>query len=140
MSSSKESKRSKKSAKGKKESEQEQQSEADSEMLCFKPVPSNFLSDLSHAIQEYQQIWCNKDESGNVDQGPYLDMIEAEKTKEIENEIRLGVDQALRSTFQYRFNDLKLQFSSRANSRQMLCRVVFRSGVPILLKFCTRIL
>lgn len=95
-SSSKESKRSKKSGK-KKESEAEQQSEAESEVGLFKPAPSNFLSELQHANQEYLEVWRDKDESRNLDQGPYYDMVEAEKTREIEDEIRVGVDNAMRS-------------------------------------------
>lgn len=93
--SSKDSKRSKKSLKAKKESELEQQSEFESE-TGFKPIPSNFLSEIIHANQEYKEIWRDKDESNNLYQQPYYDMIEAEKTKEVENEIRVGVDQTLR--------------------------------------------
>ena len=93
-SSSKESKRSKKSSKAKKDSDQEQ-SEPESEG-GFRPTPSNFLSELVHANQEYQEIWRDKDESANIDQGPYFDMLEAEKTREVENEVRIGVDQVLR--------------------------------------------
>lgn len=59
-------------------------------------MPSNFLPELVHANQEYQEIWRDKDESTNLDQGPYFDMIETEKTREVENEVRVGVDQALR--------------------------------------------
>ncbi|XP_011499009.1 PREDICTED: IQ and AAA domain-containing protein 1 [Ceratosolen solmsi marchali] len=94
VSSSKESKRSKKSSKTKKESETEQQSESD--ITGFKFMPSNFLNELIQANQEYQEIWKDKDESSNLDQRPYFDMVEAEKTQEVENEIRINVDQALR--------------------------------------------
>lgn len=94
-SSSKESKRSKKSSK-KKESEAEQQSELESEVGLFKPSPSNFLSELQHANQEYFDVWRDKDERANLDQGPYYDMVEAEKTREVEDEVRVGVDQAMR--------------------------------------------
>ena len=95
VSSSKESRRSKRSSKTKKESDTEQQSEPESE-LGFRPVASNFLPELIHASHEYEETWRDKDESRNLDQGPYFDMIEAEKTKEVENEIRVGVDQAIR--------------------------------------------
>jgi hypothetical protein len=95
ISSSKESKNSKKSSKLKKDSETEQQSE--SESTGFKFLPSNFLQELIQANQEYQEIWKDKDESSNLDQGPYFDMVEAEKTQEVENEVRITVDQSLRS-------------------------------------------
>ena len=97
ISSSRESKRSKKSTKAKKESETEQPSEPESE-FGFKPMSSNFLPELVQANQEYQEIWRDKDESKNLEQNPYYDMINAEKTKEVENEIRVGVDQALRGS------------------------------------------
>ncbi|XP_070518550.1 dynein regulatory complex protein 11 [Cardiocondyla obscurior] len=91
--SSKESKKSKRS-KSKKDSETEQSE--DETDLGFKPVPSNFLSELIHASQEYQDTWKDKDESTNPMQLPYRDMIEAEKTREIEDQVRVVVDQAMR--------------------------------------------
>ncbi|XP_050587421.1 dynein regulatory complex protein 11 [Bombus affinis] len=91
--SSKESKKSKRS-KSKKDSDVEQ-SEEETEQ-GFKSVPSNFLSELVHANQEYQEAWKNKDEAVNMTQLPYLDMIENKTIKEVENEVRITVDQALR--------------------------------------------
>lgn len=91
--SSKESKKSKRS-KSKKDSETEQSE--DETDLGFKAIPSNFLPDLIHANQEYQDVWKDKDESANPIQLPYRDMIEVEKTREIEDQIRVVVDQAMR--------------------------------------------
>ncbi|XP_029661552.1 dynein regulatory complex protein 11 isoform X2 [Formica exsecta] len=91
--SSKESKKSKRS-KSKKDSETEQSE--DETDLGFKSVPSNFLPELIHANQEYQDVWRDKDESSNPMQLPYCDMIEAKKTKEVEDEVRAVVDQAIR--------------------------------------------
>lgn len=91
--SSKDSKKSKRS-KSKKDSETEQSE--DETDVGFKSVPSNFLPELVHANQDYQEVWRDKDESGNRAQLPYRDMIEADKTREVENEIRVGVDQAMR--------------------------------------------
>ncbi|XP_044579210.1 dynein regulatory complex protein 11 [Cotesia glomerata] len=92
-SSSKESKKSKKS-KSKKESDTEK-SEDESDP-GIKVVPSNFLPELIQAHTEYQDVWRDKDESENPWQLPYDDMILSEKTREIEDEVRVGVDQALR--------------------------------------------
>lgn len=97
--SSKESKKSRK-PKLKKDSETEQ-SEEETE-LGIKPISSNFISGLVHANQEYQQVWKNKDESMNMAQLPYIDMIESEKTKEVEHEVRVVVDQALRGKCLFR--------------------------------------
>ncbi|XP_070157654.1 dynein regulatory complex protein 11-like [Polyergus mexicanus] len=91
--SSKESKKSKRS-KSKKDSETEQSE--DETDLGFKSVPSNFLPKLIHANQEYQDVWRDKDESSNPMQLPYCDIIEAEKTREVEDEVRAIVDQAMR--------------------------------------------
>ncbi|XP_015588089.1 dynein regulatory complex protein 11 [Cephus cinctus] len=91
--SSKESKKSKRS-KTKKEGDLEQ-SEDESDP-GFKPIPSNFLPEIVQATQDYQEVWKSKDESANLEQRPYLDMIEDEKSREVEEEVRLIVDQALR--------------------------------------------
>lgn len=91
--SSKDSKKSKRS-KSKKDSETEQSE--DETDVGFKSVPSNFLPELVHANQDYQEVWRDKDESGNRAQLPYRDMIEADKTREVEDEIRVGVDQTMR--------------------------------------------
>ncbi|XP_046609162.1 dynein regulatory complex protein 11 [Neodiprion virginianus] len=91
--SSKESKKSKKS-KTKKEGDLEQ-SEDESDP-GFKPMPSNFLPEIMQANADYQETWKNKDESDNPGQETYVDMIEAEKTREVEDEIRIGVDQMMR--------------------------------------------
>lgn len=92
-SSSKDSKRSKKS-KTKKESDTEK-SEDESDP-GIKITPSNFLAELIQANTEYQDIWRDKDETSNPWQMPYDDMILAEKTREVEDEVRIGVDQTLR--------------------------------------------
>ncbi|KAK0171580.1 hypothetical protein PV328_005017 [Microctonus aethiopoides] len=92
-SSSKESKRSKKS-KSKKESDTEK-SEDDSDP-GIKIILSNALPELIQAHTEYQDIWRGKDESVNPWQLPYSDMILAQKTRELEDEVRLKVDQTLR--------------------------------------------
>lgn len=91
--SSKESKKSKRS-KSKKDSETEQSEEETD--LGFKSAPSNFLPELIHSNQKYQDVWKDKDESANPMQLPYCDMIETEKTREIEDEVRVVVDQAIR--------------------------------------------
>ncbi|PBC34020.1 IQ and AAA domain-containing protein [Apis cerana cerana] len=91
--SSKESKKSKR-LKSKKDNNVEQ-SEDETEQ-GFKSIPSNFLSELIYANQEYQEIWKNKDETMNAAQLPYLDIIENETINEVENEVRITVDQALR--------------------------------------------
>lgn len=91
--SSKESKKSKRS-KSKKDSETEQ-SEDETDQ-GFKSVPSNFLPELVQVNQEYQDVWRDKDESANPMQLPDRDMIEAEKMREVEDEVRVIVDQAMR--------------------------------------------
>ncbi|XP_047360518.1 dynein regulatory complex protein 11 [Vespa velutina] len=92
--SSKESKKSKKS-KTKRSSEPEK-SEDETEQSYLKSMPSNFLPLLINLQEEYQKVWKNKDESMNPMQEPYKDMIETDKIREIEDEIRIGVDQTLR--------------------------------------------
>lgn len=91
--SSKDSKKSKR-LKSKKDSETDQSE--DETDLGFKSIPSNFFPELIRVNQEYQDVWRDKDETANLRQLPYDDMIEMEKIKEIEDEVRIGVDQAMR--------------------------------------------
>lgn len=62
------------------------------------------MSELVHANQEYQEAWKNKDETVNMAQLPYLNMIENKTIKEVENEVRIKVDQALRGKL-YHYNN-----------------------------------
>lgn len=93
--SSKESKKSKRS-KSKKESPELDRSEDESEP-GIKVQPSNFLPEIIQANQEYGEIWREKDEAENPNQLPYKEMIESEKSREIEDEIRIGVDHGVRA-------------------------------------------
>lgn len=102
--SSKESRKSKKS-KPKRGSEPEK-SEDETEQSYFKSMPSNFLPELINLQEEYQKVWKNKDESMNPMQEPYKDMIETDKIREIEDEVRIGVDQTLRGFLLLIFNFL----------------------------------
>ena len=104
--SSKESKRSKKLSKTKKENEPDRsEDESETELRHF---PSNFLPQLIHANKVYLETWKDKDESMNPAQRPYLEMIQAEKTREVEDEIRMVVDHELRGKLIYEEIYLKL--------------------------------
>ncbi|XP_031839802.2 dynein regulatory complex protein 11 isoform X1 [Nomia melanderi] len=123
--SSKESKKSKKS-KAKKDSENEQ-SEEETEQ-GFKPIPSNFLSELMHANQEYQEVWKSKDESTNVAQLPYTNMIEKEKTEEVEHEVRVIVDQELRGDIEALQNALDRDKGLKGKRAKKTQKRIRRSG------------
>nr|XP_033333762.1 dynein regulatory complex protein 11 isoform X2 [Megalopta genalis] len=123
--SSKESKKSKKS-KAKKDSETEQ-SEEETEQ-GFKSIPSNFLAQLVHANQEYQDVWKNKDESMNATQIPYVNMIEKEKTDEVEHEVRVVVDQALRGDIEALQNALDRDKGLKGKRTKKTQKRIRRSG------------
>ncbi|KZC13478.1 IQ and AAA domain-containing protein 1 [Dufourea novaeangliae] len=123
--SSKESKKSKKS-KTKKDSETEQ-SEEETEQ-GFKSIPSNFLSELVHCNQEYQEIWKNKDESMNAAQLPYVNIIENDKTKEVEHEVRATVDQALRGDIEALQNALDRDRGFKGKRSKKAQKRIRRSG------------
>ncbi|XP_076395728.1 dynein regulatory complex protein 11 isoform X2 [Megachile rotundata] len=123
--SSKESKKSKKS-KSKKDSEGEQSDEETEQ--GFKSVPSNFLSELVQASREYQEVWKNKDESVNVAQFPYINMIENDKTKEVENEVRITVDQDLRGDIEALQNALDRDKGFKGKRAKKTQKRIRRSG------------
>lgn len=66
---------------------------------------------MVQANEFYLETWKDKDESMNQAQGPYVDMIEAEKTREVEDEVRLVVDHTLRGIkCLLRINEIFLHF------------------------------
>jgi hypothetical protein len=50
--------------------------------------PSNFLGDLQTASAEYEEVWCNRDESQNPWQHADIEMIREQKIAEVEAELR----------------------------------------------------
>ncbi|GLH14336.1 Spastin [Gryllus bimaculatus] len=87
--------RSKKSKKDKEEEGKTKKCEEEDE-LGFKMQPSNFLMDMLHSAEEYQDVWKYRDETDNPFQEADMDMIKAEKSIEVEAELRRIVDQLLR--------------------------------------------
>ncbi|CRK93455.1 CLUMA_CG006991, isoform A [Clunio marinus] len=63
----------------------------------FKPDESSFLPEIKTGIDEYNEIWRTKDESSNLKQLHYEDMIYAEKYREVEMELRKIVDEMMRN-------------------------------------------
>ncbi|XP_063234958.1 dynein regulatory complex protein 11 [Bacillus rossius redtenbacheri] len=82
--------------KGKKEKEDGKKKMDEEEDHGFKMTPSNFLAEVQTAITEYEEVWRDRDESGNPRQRADTEMIRAEKTLELEAELRKTVDQMLR--------------------------------------------
>ena len=62
----------------------------------WKPKPSNFLNELDGGIQEYEQEWRARDESNNFQQTHDDTIIRAQKTRDVEFEIRVQVDEIMR--------------------------------------------
>lgn len=63
----------------------------------FKPDESSFLPEIKVGIDEYNEIWKNKDESSNLKQQHYEDMIFSDKFSEVELELRKIVDEIMRN-------------------------------------------
>lgn len=62
----------------------------------FKVTQSMFLSDIKTGIEEYNEIWKDKDEAGNPKQKHYDDIIYADKYSEVEMDLRRIVDDMMR--------------------------------------------
>ncbi|XP_062535222.1 dynein regulatory complex protein 11-like [Armigeres subalbatus] len=63
---------------------------------AFKPMQSSFLPEIKNGIDEYLEIWKGKDESHNLRQTYYDDMIYEEKYADVEAELRRIVDDIMR--------------------------------------------
>ncbi|KAJ6642794.1 Dynein regulatory complex protein 11 [Pseudolycoriella hygida] len=62
----------------------------------FKISQSIFLPDIRSGIDEFNEVWRDKDETMNTKQTFYTDMLYAEKFNEIESELRKVVDEMMR--------------------------------------------
>lgn len=63
----------------------------------FKPSQSLFLPEVKLGIDEYNEVWKNKDEVENFKQTHYEDMVFSDKYSEIEDELRKIVDDIMRN-------------------------------------------
>uniref|UniRef100_A0A182HHP9 Transcription termination factor 2 n=1 Tax=Anopheles arabiensis TaxID=7173 RepID=A0A182HHP9_ANOAR len=63
---------------------------------AFKPMQSSFLPEIKSGIEEYTEVWKGKDESQNLRQTYYDDMIYEEKYADVEAELRRIVDEIMR--------------------------------------------
>ncbi|KAJ1529199.1 hypothetical protein ONE63_006003 [Megalurothrips usitatus] len=94
-----------KDSKGKKDKAKKAQKEKDpgkkkpdeEEDPGFKMQPSCFLGELITACGAYQDVWAEKDERDNPAQALYRDMIQQDKEREVEAELRKTVDHMLRN-------------------------------------------
>ncbi|XP_066573569.1 dynein regulatory complex protein 11 isoform X2 [Amia ocellicauda] len=77
----------KKDSKGKGEEEEEP---------GLKMLPSAFLSELENDHKTYSTVWQNRREAKNFSQRHEPELVKEEKRKEIENEIRIQVDELMR--------------------------------------------
>ncbi|CAG9833941.1 unnamed protein product [Diabrotica balteata] len=62
-----------------------------------KALVSTFVPELNLRKEEYDEVWRNKDESGNFRQYHYRYIIEQEQMAEMENELRKVVDEMMRA-------------------------------------------
>uniref|UniRef100_A0A670XMD7 IQ motif containing with AAA domain 1 n=1 Tax=Pseudonaja textilis TaxID=8673 RepID=A0A670XMD7_PSETE len=62
----------------------------------WKMSPSNFLPIMEEGNNKYKDIWKNRDEKWNFSQEYDPELIKEEKRKEVEEEIRVQVDELMR--------------------------------------------
>ncbi|XP_069790497.1 dynein regulatory complex protein 11-like isoform X2 [Narcine bancroftii] len=62
----------------------------------WKMSQSNFLSTVAEGQRTYEGVWQNRDEHTNLSQNYVAELIKEEKCKEVEEEIRVQVDELMR--------------------------------------------
>ncbi|XP_077169701.1 dynein regulatory complex protein 11 isoform X2 [Paroedura picta] len=62
----------------------------------WKMAPSNFLPIMEEGNNKYKDVWQNRDEGWNFSQEHDPELIKEEKRKEVEEEIRVQVDELMR--------------------------------------------
>ncbi|CAJ0964502.1 unnamed protein product [Ranitomeya imitator] len=76
--------------------------------------PSQFLPDISSANDSYEGVWLNRKESWNLFQTHDSELIKEDKRKEVEEEIRIQVDELMRQELQ----NLKLAVDRDKNKKK----------------------
>ncbi|KAM4611151.1 dynein regulatory complex protein 11-like, partial [Discoglossus pictus] len=80
----------------------------------WKMAPSNFLPDIVSTNGKYQGVWQNRDEISNLQQAHDAQLIKEEKRKEVEEEVRIQVDELMRQELQ----NLKLSVDRDKNKKK----------------------
>uniref|UniRef100_A0A8C5PLA7 IQ motif containing with AAA domain 1 n=1 Tax=Leptobrachium leishanense TaxID=445787 RepID=A0A8C5PLA7_9ANUR len=93
-----------KKGKGKEEEEEE----------GWKIKPSNFLPDMASANQTYESVWQQRDDSWNLHQTYDAQLIKESKTKEVEDEVRIQIDELMRQELQ----NLKMAVDKEKNKKK----------------------
>nr|XP_060639927.1 dynein regulatory complex protein 11 isoform X1 [Anolis sagrei ordinatus] len=86
----------KKKKKGKGKEEKKPKKKGEEEEEGWKMSPSNFLPIMEDGNNKYKDIWQNRDEAWNFSQEYDPELIKEEKRKEVEEEIRVQVDELMR--------------------------------------------
>ncbi|XP_039351904.1 dynein regulatory complex protein 11 isoform X1 [Mauremys reevesii] len=86
----------KKKGKGKGKGKEKKGKTDTEEEAGWKMAPSNFLPIMEEGNNRYKDIWQNRDERWNFPQEYDPELIKEEKRKEVEEEIRVQVDELMR--------------------------------------------
>ncbi|XP_051874852.1 dynein regulatory complex protein 11 isoform X2 [Pristis pectinata] len=91
-------KKEKKSGKDKKEKKKKKKGKADKEEEeeGWKMAESDFLPTVAEGHKTYEGVWQNRDERTNLSQKYVAELIKEDKRKEVEEEIRVQVDELMR--------------------------------------------
>ncbi|XP_065606997.1 dynein regulatory complex protein 11 [Cyrtonyx montezumae] len=84
----------------------------------WKMAPSNFLPILEEGNSHYKAVWQNRDQGRDFLQDHDPELIKAEKREEVEEEIRVQVDELM----QQKLEDLKLAVDGEKSSKKKNAR------------------
>ncbi|XP_063173921.1 dynein regulatory complex protein 11 [Candoia aspera] len=85
-----------KKKKGDEKEEKKPKKKDEEEEEGWKMAPSNFLPIMEEGNNKYKDVWKNRDEKWNFSQEYDPELIKEEKRKEVEDEIRVQVDELMR--------------------------------------------
>ncbi|NXG50851.1 DRC11 protein, partial [Psilopogon haemacephalus] len=80
----------------------------------WKMAPSNFLSIMEEGNHQYKVFWQNRDKGWDFHQDHDPELIKEEKREEVEEEIRVQVDELM----QQKLNNLKLAVDGEKSGKQ----------------------
>jgi SpoVK/Ycf46/Vps4 family AAA+-type ATPase len=94
----------------------------------FTAEESSFLPEIKTGIEEFNDVWKIKDESQNLKQLPYGDMIQDEKFAEVEQKLRKIVDDMMRSELNLLQQALDRDRAAKGKKAKKIGKKARRSG------------
>lgn len=90
----------------------------------WKMAESSFVPSINEGTDKYKSVWMTRDEKDNFSQKHDAELIKEEKRKEVEEEIRIQVDELMRAELKNLKAVCKFTLSKDANFQNFIFKLL----------------